>query len=356
MTQICSIHQKNVIEVCLHPECPNRKLCHICIRKHPASHDPEIRDIYSLAEDARWLENLETLRDKLAQETKLLISEARRKAEIKIRIKNVFQNIREEITKKEFLILQELDENEEIESENTLLQLGENLESIQELNFRNSDYFQRVAIGLNFEDSEKQKTEVLLEEVRKSLDVDRPDENKLALFQSEFNEVIQSIHFTDFLLSKSRKSFICNEEILTKLQALNPQGKKSSLHLANRRLLENVEVALDWKACGPKLRFSENIEIYFCKGNCKEFFHSNNIWGSNPYTCDSDKCFCLHHNGFDGSSPGCFLIEYTEGRDSYEATKQNGVSSKSWKAYPRSFNILSRINVKAFQLLKNLDK
>ncbi len=354
MTQVCSIHQKNVLEICLHPECPNRKLCHICIKNHPSSHDSEIRDIYSLAEDTHWLENLEVLRDRLAQESKLLISEKKKKEELKVRIKNIFQNIREELVKKENLILQEFDINEETEPQYTLLQLAENLESIQKVDFRNSDYFQRVAIGLNFEDLENQKTETLLEEVKKTLNPELPDENKLTLFQKEFNEVIQKTKFEDFLLSKSRKSFIFNEEPVPKSQELDSHSKNSNLHLAIKQLLENVEFAFDWKSCGPKLRFSEIFEIYFCKGNCRESLSSNQIWGYNPYTCDSEKCRCVRHSGFTGQ--GHYLIEYTEGRDSYQSVYNNGVISKSWKAYPRSFNVLSKINFKAYPFLNNLDK
>lgn len=61
------------------------------------------------------------------------------------------------------------------------------------------------------------------------------------------------------------------------------------------------------------------------------------IWGSGPYTADSDICTAALHAGVIDTSGGDVHLLAVQGLDSYAAATANGVSSKSWGAYPQSY-------------------
>ena len=61
------------------------------------------------------------------------------------------------------------------------------------------------------------------------------------------------------------------------------------------------------------------------------------VWGSGPYTADSDVCMAALHYGAIGQDGGNVLAYAFAGMDSYEASFANGVQSSSWGAYDSSF-------------------
>lgn len=70
--------------------------------------------------------------------------------------------------------------------------------------------------------------------------------------------------------------------------------------------------------------------LWFCKGpGC----YGGSVWGSGPYTYDSNKCAAGRHSGLLPATGG--IISYKEiGRvESYTGTTQNGVTSQSYGGY-----------------------
>lgn len=61
------------------------------------------------------------------------------------------------------------------------------------------------------------------------------------------------------------------------------------------------------------------------------------VWGSGPYTLDSNICQAAAHAGAIGAAGGPVLAYQLEGQASYEASVANGVQTSSWGSYDASF-------------------
>lgn len=65
------------------------------------------------------------------------------------------------------------------------------------------------------------------------------------------------------------------------------------------------------------------------------------IWGSGPYTSDSSICTAGVHSGvIDAATGGTVTVELAPGRDSYDGSTANGVTSSEYGRYDRSFIIV----------------
>ncbi len=63
------------------------------------------------------------------------------------------------------------------------------------------------------------------------------------------------------------------------------------------------------------------------------------VWGSGPYTADSDICTAARHSGAIGSGGGVVQVVMAPGQSSYPGSAANGVNTSSWAEYNSSFNI-----------------
>lgn len=61
------------------------------------------------------------------------------------------------------------------------------------------------------------------------------------------------------------------------------------------------------------------------------------VWGSNPYTGDSNICVAAVHAGKLTATGGTVDVKVVAGQDSYEGTTANGVTSSTWPSYAYSF-------------------
>ena len=61
------------------------------------------------------------------------------------------------------------------------------------------------------------------------------------------------------------------------------------------------------------------------------------IWGSGPYTADSDICSAARHAGVLGPEGGTVAILLTGPQDGFAASTANGVQTNAWGAYDGSF-------------------
>lgn len=86
-------------------------------------------------------------------------------------------------------------------------------------------------------------------------------------------------------------------------------------------------------ACGS---FPSGAESYECL--CPPQAESyGSVWGSGPYTSDSNVCLAAAHAGVIGPQGGGVVAYAFAGMDSYEASLANGIQTSSWAAYGSSF-------------------
>ena len=63
------------------------------------------------------------------------------------------------------------------------------------------------------------------------------------------------------------------------------------------------------------------------------------VWGSGPYTTDSDLCRAARHAGAIGPAGGVVHVAPAAGRNSYAASTRNGVTTSAWGSYGSSFTV-----------------
>lgn len=63
---------------------------------------------------------------------------------------------------------------------------------------------------------------------------------------------------------------------------------------------------------------------------------SGTVWGSGPYTSDSQICACARHAGVIGPTGGHFVVKAAPGQSAYQASDHNGVSTRSYGSYDSS--------------------
>ncbi len=66
---------------------------------------------------------------------------------------------------------------------------------------------------------------------------------------------------------------------------------------------------------------------------------TGSVWGSGPYTADSDICTAARHAGVIGEGGGVLQLRGWPGQDSYPGSSANGVSTSSWGSYGASFMV-----------------
>lgn len=64
---------------------------------------------------------------------------------------------------------------------------------------------------------------------------------------------------------------------------------------------------------------------------------SGAVWGSGPYTADSNICQAAAHIGAIGPGGGPVTAVEVPGQDSYEGSTSNGIQTSSWGSYGASF-------------------
>lgn len=86
--------------------------------------------------------------------------------------------------------------------------------------------------------------------------------------------------------------------------------------------------------CG---RYPSGQDVYLCQ--CPSDFSRAPVWGSGPYTADSNICTAALHAGAISAKGGAVFVTATQGLNSYSGTDQNGVSTSNWGSYGTSLFI-----------------
>jgi len=71
--------------------------------------------------------------------------------------------------------------------------------------------------------------------------------------------------------------------------------------------------------------------------SCSAGFSTGGVWGTGPYTGDSNICAAAQQSGVITPKGGTVLAVKTSGQDTYEGGSKNGVTSSSWHSYDFSF-------------------
>ena len=114
-------------------------------------------------------------------------------------------------------------------------------------------------------------------------------------------------------------------------EATSPQIEKSTPN--NEDAEDITPIGWDTPANGFK---NDAGQIY--KFQCPEKGKENLIWGSDVYTLDSSICTAAVHAGlFNLASGGVVTVEFRPGRLTYGSTVRNGITSRTYGEYPKSF-------------------
>ena len=104
----------------------------------------------------------------------------------------------------------------------------------------------------------------------------------------------------------------------------------SGLLLAGLALLPAVAAAQT--ACGAYPSGQASVTCT-CTGA-----EEGSVWGSGPYTADSNICAAARHAGMIGAKGGIVTAIAAAGAETYTGTAANGVTSRDWGSYGASFS------------------
>jgi len=91
----------------------------------------------------------------------------------------------------------------------------------------------------------------------------------------------------------------------------------------------------DAPACGA-VAFQDGAMTCACPANGS----NGSVWGSGPYTADSDICTAARHAGVIVADGGIVRLQERPGQGSYTGTNVNGVSTSDWGSYGQSFSFV----------------
>ena len=73
--------------------------------------------------------------------------------------------------------------------------------------------------------------------------------------------------------------------------------------------------------------------------NCSRVNVGGSVWGSGPYTADSDICTAALHAGAIDRDGGIVRLFDRPGQSSYDGSSANGVTTGGWGSYGQSFDV-----------------
>ncbi len=74
-----------------------------------------------------------------------------------------------------------------------------------------------------------------------------------------------------------------------------------------------------------------SVSYWYCKGFENGCFYESDVYGSNPYTCDSGVCKAALHHGIIKSEGGFVKVILIGRLSSFQGTSMNGITSLEWK-------------------------
>ena len=103
-------------------------------------------------------------------------------------------------------------------------------------------------------------------------------------------------------------------------------GKKSSGGSSSTKLVVEVPSCSGLAFTGPQMECS-----------CDAGGSLGSVWGSGPYTADSNMCTAAQHAGVIGDGGGVISLIERPGQSSYSGSSANGVTTSDWGSYGQSY-------------------
>src|SRR5690242_14875387 len=86
---------------------------------------------------------------------------------------------------------------------------------------------------------------------------------------------------------------------------------------------------------GQCATFPDSAESLTC--SCPSGFVQSSVWGSGPYTADSDVCTAALHAGVIGLEGGRVTVNRVPAPSVYRGTQSNGVTSNDFSGYDSAY-------------------
>ncbi len=128
-----------------------------------------------------------------------------------------------------------------------------------------------------------------------------------------------------------------------------PATTKFAVILTSAALCALPALAKDKDATGGAVIDIANVEVcaalpngvneQICK--CPSDFSASSVWGSGPYTGDSNVCSAALHSGLLSFSDTLIQVVRRDGQTSYSGSSNNGVTTNDWGTYGESFDVYS---------------
>jgi hypothetical protein len=96
-------------------------------------------------------------------------------------------------------------------------------------------------------------------------------------------------------------------------------------------VIQGASQGVGLKACGRL----EAMAVSAC--SCPPDGPVGSVWGSGPYTGDSDICTAARHAGVIGAEGGEITVRRVAGQGAYSGSTANGITSNDWGSYGESF-------------------
>lgn len=104
--------------------------------------------------------------------------------------------------------------------------------------------------------------------------------------------------------------------------------------------MRSCPVTITWyRTAGEHRGRNGEFFDYLCAP--REGDRAGSVWGTDVYTDDSSICLAAVHAGFLTNAGGPVRIEILPGRDAYEGTERNGVSTAGWGSWGGSFRVVA---------------
>lgn len=121
------------------------------------------------------------------------------------------------------------------------------------------------------------------------------------------------------------------------LPALALGGSKSGAESAPKAAPGPIQPALDLSDIAACTTPPAEGEETVCA--CAPGARAGSVWGTGPFTGDSDICTAARFSGAIGPDGGAVRLLGLPGMNAYEGGTANGVTTRSWGGYGRSFSV-----------------
>ena len=255
------------------------------------------------------------------------------------------------IEKKLIVISQEL---KEIKDNNSIsiINLEKKIDSLQEMFFnfisnqkRNESVVSRDFSNQNDENLNQVKGNRIAENYTQiktsakqsydpSLVTNMPSNNKNSFNNSPGERDYPSPKKFQFKVENDQNNFIPNNKAFSNILIKDPKN-----NIPNS-LIESKEIK------------DKCVFLYFCKGRKKGCKASGDVWGSNPYSCDTDLCRAGIHDGQINENGGMYIIAYGGPYNNFPPSQKFGIMSNSWEASQNTHFVVASISSYRFDTSK----